>query len=218
MMSPSMSSRVAGRDAVLETLITLAYSLFFSKGRTLDTKAKWPKWLMPNCCSKPFFVSWRCGIAMTPALFIKTSIFVPTGRASYLPGKDLMLAKSAKSSCTWCTSLLPDASLICSTAFTPFSAVLAVITTVAPALASRTADSNPKPVLPPVMTTVRPLNEPAGGENTSMPPSMRRVLQKSPNATTARAPTTTFLRAPPASSAARLPSGVEPLIIRLPWR
>ena len=44
-----------------------------NRGSRRPVSAKWPRWLVPNCNSKPSAVSWRWGGFNTPALLIKRS-------------------------------------------------------------------------------------------------------------------------------------------------
>mmetsp|Transcript_8242 Transcript_8242/g.14178 ORF Transcript_8242/g.14178 Transcript_8242/m.14178 type:complete len:225 (+) Transcript_8242:522-1196(+) len=185
-----MSSLLAPRWAVLDTTTTRAEGAFSSNGSSSPVRAKWPKWFTPNCSSKPSLVSCLWGIAMTPALFMRTSIFCPYSSFVKRCLKDFTSCRSAKSNFRKCTSLLPLAAFTSSTAFCPFWTLRVVSTTVAPALAKRTADSRPRPVFPPVISTVLPLMELGFGSNSGGPsmakrfkPARKRAVPPKPRAT-----------------------------------
>mmetsp|Transcript_3262 Transcript_3262/g.7046 ORF Transcript_3262/g.7046 Transcript_3262/m.7046 type:complete len:238 (+) Transcript_3262:3680-4393(+) len=137
-------------------------------GKSPAVKAKWPRWFDWNVRSKPSLVSCRSGTAMTPALFIKTSM---SPRPSFLYdwGNSLTDSRSSRSR-TRLKILEPVVTPFsvrydwtASTDFSPLAVVRAVKTIVAPAAANRFADSNPNPVLPPVIRTTLSVKEPAGG-------------------------------------------------------
>mmetsp|Transcript_47254 Transcript_47254/g.103026 ORF Transcript_47254/g.103026 Transcript_47254/m.103026 type:complete len:228 (-) Transcript_47254:103-786(-) len=195
-----MSSLLAPRWAVLDTTTTRAEGAFSSNGSSSPVRAKWPKWFTPNCCSKPSLVSCRWGIAMTPVLFMRTSFFFPYFSAVKRCLKDFTSFRSARSNFRKCTSLLPLAAFTSSTAFCPLTALRVVSTTVAPALAKRSADSRPRPVFPPVISTVLPLIESGFGSN-SGGPSMAKRFKPAKNRAVPPKPSATRRGTPPASMA-----------------
>jgi hypothetical protein len=58
---------------VLVTVTTRAAGARSSAGSSCAVNAQCPRWSTPSCISNPSTVR-RCGIAITPALFTRTSI------------------------------------------------------------------------------------------------------------------------------------------------
>ncbi len=110
-------------------------------------RAKWPRWLVPNCSSKPSAVRLRGG-TITPALLMSTSISPPS-QPSANSWTDTRLARSRAR-----TSVCP---FIFAAARSPFSSERTASTTRAPAPASALAAARPMPLLAPVTITVRPV-------------------------------------------------------------
>ena len=117
-------------------------------GSSRLVSAKWPRWLVPICISKPSLV--RCsGTAMTPALLISTSM-----APSHSSANAWMDARSARSSGR--TSVSPAMPV---EALWPFAVLRTARTTRAPAPASSRAATRPMPLLAPVTTIVRSVRE-----------------------------------------------------------
>src|ERR1700758_5490405 len=113
------------------------------------TNTKWPRWLVPNCVSKPSAVRPN-GVAITPALAITTSKGSPFASNASAQARTLfMLARSSST-----TSKLPPlaaASLrTCSVAAFAFGKSRAAPTTCAPCAARERAVSTPSPAETPV--------------------------------------------------------------------
>ena len=121
-------------------------SVIFGSSRLVS--AKWPRWLVPVCISKPSLVR-DSGTAMTPALLISTSIW-PSNPSAKACTED----RSARSS--FCTSVSPA---IAPAAVLPFEVSRTASTTRAPAPASSRAATSPMPLFAPVTTMVRSLWE-----------------------------------------------------------
>ncbi len=66
-----------GRAATLTCEVTRARPAR-SRGSRWATRAKWPRWLVPNCSSNPSAVVCRSGGVMTPALLIRMWIGRPS--------------------------------------------------------------------------------------------------------------------------------------------
>src|SRR5580765_1807077 len=115
-------------------------------GSSRLVSAKWPRWLVPICISKPSAVL-ACGIAITPALLISTSIRPDQSSANALT--DSSEARSSRR-----TSLAPPTS---AAACRPLASSRTASTTRAPAPASASAACLPIPLFAPVTTKVRPL-------------------------------------------------------------
>src|SRR5215212_204444 len=115
-------------------------------GSSRLVSAKWPRWLVPNCSSKPSAVR-ASGTAMIPALLTSTS------RSPVHPAaNDRTEDRSARSSCRTSTCPVSPAA-----ACSPRAGSRTASTTRAPAAASARAVARPSPLLPPVITTVRPV-------------------------------------------------------------
>ena len=115
--------------------------------------------------SNPSRVLARSGTAITPALFIKTSITgaLPTV-ASRRAGSVFTDDKSARSSSMPTTlPAPPEANATSATAASALALERAATMMFAPAVARRLALSSPSPVFAPVMKIVVPAIEPAGG-------------------------------------------------------
>lgn len=65
-------SMLASACAVLETVTTRAAGVSRSVGSSSPVSAKWPRWFVPNCVSKPSAVV-PYGSAITPALLTSRS-------------------------------------------------------------------------------------------------------------------------------------------------
>ncbi len=78
----SPKSRSPWVAAMLLTVTTRADSAARNRSSSRPVNAKWPKWFVPNCNSKPSLVSCRCGGVMTPALLIRMSIGRPSAVSS----------------------------------------------------------------------------------------------------------------------------------------
>ncbi len=121
-------------------------SVTFGSNRFVS--AKCPRWLVPNCISKSSAVR-AAGMAITPALLISTSML-----PSRFSANSRIEARSARSNRR--TSVLPERE---AAARSPRSVSRTAITTRAPARASSRVVTNPRPLLAPVTTTVRPFHE-----------------------------------------------------------
>jgi hypothetical protein len=119
------------------------------RGKRRAVNRKWPRWLVPNCISKPSAVR-ASGHAMTPALLTRTSR--RSMRASNSSAEVRMLSRSARSTC-WKLVAPP----ISSTTARPLASSRPHSTTRAPADANARADSLPSPLVAPVTAMVRPL-------------------------------------------------------------
>src|SRR5947209_6432784 len=110
--------------------------------------AKWPRWLVPICSSKPSFVR-VSGVAITPAVLTRTSRSParPSAKARTEP-------RSERSS-----GLTSTAPLISAAAASPLAVSRTASVTRAPARASSRAAILPMPLLAPVTTTARPSSE-----------------------------------------------------------
>ena len=110
-------------------------------------RAKWPRWLVPNCNSKPSAVRDSGGI-ITPALLISRSMGPDQSRAN--ARTESRLARSR-----WRTSFVSAAGRA-SAAARPLASSRTASTTWAPARATAFAVSRPMPLFAPVTMTVRP--------------------------------------------------------------
>ena len=81
--------------AGLLTVTTLAPGRASRRSSSKPVRAKWPRWLVPNCISKPSAVS-RRGMAITPALL--TRMFKPSCSAENPAANFRTEARSARSS------------------------------------------------------------------------------------------------------------------------
>jgi AcrR family transcriptional regulator len=108
--------------------------------------AKWPRWLVPNCSSKPSAVRPKGG-TITPALLISSSI-----SPSHEEANSRTEARLARSSAR--TSVSPG---IAAAAARPRSRSRTASTVRAPARASACAAARPMPLLAPVTIAVRPV-------------------------------------------------------------
>ncbi len=107
--------------------------------------AKWPRWFVPICISKPSTVA-RFGTAITPALFTSTAT-----SPSMLSAKPRTEDRSARSSRRTSVSPGIDAAATC-----PLAVSRQARMTLAPARASSRAVTAPMPLFAPVTTTLRP--------------------------------------------------------------
>lgn len=115
--------------------------------------AKWPRWLVPICISKPSTVS-RRGMAMTPALFTSTSRRGWSRRNRSAKARtEPRFATSSSATSTRDPAL---ADRIRAAAASPFSRFLHASTTWPPREASARAASKPMPLLAPVTMKIRP--------------------------------------------------------------
>src|SRR4051812_35640689 len=114
-------------------------------GSSRLVSAKWPRWLVPICISKPSLVC-DCGRAMTPALL--TRMWRSPSHASANARTEERSARSSDR-----TSTVPGISLA---ARSPLAVSRTASVTRAPARASSRAAIFPMPELAPVTTTVRP--------------------------------------------------------------
>src|SRR5215207_3761652 len=114
-------------------------------GSSRLVSAKWPRWLVPICNSKPSAVR-LSGVLITPALLINT-----LSSPGQLSAKARTEARSARSS--WRTSQSPEMD---SAAAAPLARSRTASTTRAPASASSRAVGSPIPLLAPVTMMVRP--------------------------------------------------------------
>src|ERR1700677_3353002 len=107
--------------------------------------AKWPRWLVPNCSSKPSAVRASGGI-ITPALLISRSMSPCQTEANRRT--ESRLARSSTR-----TAVAPG---MVAAAASPFAWSRTARTTWAPALATAAAAVRPMPLLAPVTITVLP--------------------------------------------------------------
>mmetsp|Transcript_13468 Transcript_13468/g.18446 ORF Transcript_13468/g.18446 Transcript_13468/m.18446 type:complete len:285 (+) Transcript_13468:306-1160(+) len=155
--SSSLRPSVANRCASEEVDTTLPPSLpqtepALSWSSSRQVSRKWPRWLTPNCSSKPSRV-YCCGLtAITPALFHSTSTSEPTEDAYART-----LSREAKSTTpTPTTGFLPSARnvfLISSAAAAALPSLRHANVTAHPRRANSSAPALPIPVLEPVIST-----------------------------------------------------------------
>ncbi|SKU91663.1 Uncharacterised protein [Mycobacteroides abscessus subsp. abscessus] len=140
--------------ATLPSEITRGASAASSDGSSASVSTKWPRWFTPICISNPSAV--RCnGIAMTPALFSSTSMVGAWVRmASAADRTDARLVRSNSTS-AW-SAFRPRARTL-SRAARPVCWLRQASTTRAPARASASAATRPRPLFAPVMTCVLPV-------------------------------------------------------------
>lgn len=110
--------------------------------------AKWPRWLVPNCISKPSRVV-CLGVYITPALLISRSMRSSRDRSAAAAVR----TESSEVRSSACTVTSP---VMRAAACSPFSTLRTASTTDAPRSASALAVSYPSPVLAPVTTATRP--------------------------------------------------------------
>ena len=117
-----------------------------TSGSSRFVSAKWPRWFVPNCSSKPSAVRERGG-TMTPALLTSRSSgpLQPSANSR----TDARLARSSRR-----TSVVPG---IAAAAVSPFAVSRTARTTRAPAPANARAAARPMPLLAPVTITLRPV-------------------------------------------------------------
>ena len=152
--SAGSSGRIARCRAVLVTVTTRAAGARSSAGSRCAVNAQWPRWSTPSCISNPSTVV-RCGIAITPALFMRMS--TRSWPASTLSAAAATDERSPRSSGTTSSDAAGYRWTIRATAVVVFAGSRAARTTCAPAPASASADCRPSPPFAPVTTAVRPL-------------------------------------------------------------
>ena len=131
-------------------------------GSSRLVSAKWPRWLVPICNSKPSTVR-LSGVLITPALLINM-----LSSPCQLSAKARTEARSARSSRR--TSQSPGTD---SAAAAPLARSRTAKTTRAPASASARAVGSPIPLLAPVTTTMRPR---CGGRSAEVHPVEAMIL------------------------------------------
>ena len=143
-----------GLWAVLETFTTREPAVARIRGSSRPESAKWPRWLVPSCISKPSAVL-RRGIAITPALFTRMSI--RSWRAENCLAKSRTEARLARSRGASSVEAAGCSLRSSSAACCPRFGSRHASTTCAPAAASDLTASSPMPLLAPVTTIVRPV-------------------------------------------------------------
>src|SRR4051794_40619898 len=139
--------------AVLVTVTIRAAGARRRAGRSSAVSAQWPRWLVPNCISKPSAVR-RSGMPITPALLTRRSSVSWAARMRSAAARTE--AWFERSSSTTSSDASGWVASMSATAAATFSWLRAAITTWAPAAASARAVSRPSPPLAPVTTAVRP--------------------------------------------------------------
>lgn len=136
------------RWPVLLTVTTREPGTGRIRSSSRPVRAKWPRWLVPNCSSKPSAVV--CfGVYITPALLIRRSMRGCAARRS--AAADRIESMEVRSRAWTVTS-----PVIRAAARLPFSMSRTARTTAAPRSASIRAVSKPSPVLAPVTIATRP--------------------------------------------------------------
>src|SRR5712671_5696432 len=116
-------------------------------------RAKWPRWLVPNCSSNPSPVA-CLGVSITPALLTSKSIAGCLARSSAAAAR---MESSEVRSRGWTVTVAPGAvPTMRAAAALPFSVSPAAITTDAPRAARTRAVPNPRPEFAPPTTASRP--------------------------------------------------------------
>src|SRR6202022_4434409 len=115
-------------------------------GSSRMVSAKWPRWLVPNCSSKPSAV-WASGTCMMPALLIRTSTG-PRHDDAKARTDDRELRSRSRTS----VSLAMPSATAC-----PLAGLRTASTTCAPAWASASAVALPSPLVAPVTMIVLPV-------------------------------------------------------------
>src|SRR3954451_14793074 len=123
------------------------------EGSSKPVSAKWPRWLVPSCCSKPSAVTCR-GIAITPALLTSRSSCGTS--ACRLSAKARIDASEERSSGRTSTAASGTCSTTRARAVSPRAASRQPMMTRAPAWASSRVVTRPSPLLAPVTTATRP--------------------------------------------------------------
>src|SRR5204863_8789997 len=141
---------------LLETVTTRASARPSIASISRAVRAKWPRWLVPSCSSKPSLVP-RRGAAITPALLTSRSSPDRSPLARKLSAKEATEERSARSrpaSSTRAPGTCASSSCLASA---PLARFRQAITTVAPWRASSRAAARPRPLLAPVTIAVRPV-------------------------------------------------------------
>ena len=141
--------------AIDATVVTRGAGASSRCGISRPVSAKWPRWLVPNCSSKPSTVSRRRGGAITPALLTSRSSG-PSNRSARAC-TDSCEARSSRSTRTVPGTPMPR---IRAAAASPASVLRTASTTSAPCRASSRASTRPMPELAPVTRAVVPDRSP----------------------------------------------------------
>src|SRR4051794_22553003 len=138
---------------LLLTVTTRASRVSRRRSSSNPVRAKWPRWFVPSCISKPSAVV-ALGTAITPALLIsRSSCSLRACRRSPKSRTDARLARSSSST----SRSAPGAfDRIVSAASSPFAVLRHATITRAPARASSRAVARPRPLFAPVTTARRP--------------------------------------------------------------
>ncbi len=117
-------------------------------GRRRLVRAKWPRWLVPNCSSKPSAVRDSGGI-ITPALLMSRSTGCPAQSRAKARTESRLARSSGRTSFSAEAGRVPAAAA-------PLASSRTARITRAPCPASALAVSRPMPLLAPVTMTVWP--------------------------------------------------------------
>src|SRR5690606_2442307 len=152
-----------GRCIVLLTVTTRAPGVASSRSRRRPVSAKWPRWFVPSCISKPSAVS-RRGIAITPALLTRTCRAAwRLRKASAKAWIEARLARSSGSVSTAAGLGAPWRTV--RSAARARSGLRQARTTCAPRRASARAVSSPSPLFAPVTIATLPAS---GGRSSAV--------------------------------------------------